>query len=209
MEPRENAPLSHEEMLAESIRRAQEAIDATTDLNSLVRREYLKSVIEVLSRLSPAAIVRHYENTKGIKFYRTHAELTSAIRTKYPDVQIGIGKVFKGAFDRDGILHLNGGGKLYGRTASLQEFYAHEITHSIDGNGHDFSSTWKWIEAWIAERNKGYFGPVGMKMPAEGFAEFGQMVLGTGITRDQVMELLPECLKIWEGNGLWKNTKKT
>ena len=74
-----------------------------------------------------------------------------------------------------------------------------ELTHSIDGNNHEISGSEAWRKAWAAE--KSYFG-IGKKTPTEGLAEFGQMLLGGGISREEMAEVMPRCLNVWEENGL-------
>jgi hypothetical protein len=109
--------------------------------------------------------------------------------------------ILKGAFDSDGVLHLDGEGMLYGREAPLTEFFAHEMVHSIDGNSHEFSASQAWPEAWLAEIE--FFTGSGRNSPTEAFAEFGQMLLGDPRMKRKLMrQAMPRCLQVWEDFGL-------
>jgi hypothetical protein len=169
-------------------------------LPSGLRQTYADTMAAILGMLTPAALTRHRANTSGYRFYVTHRELTEAFLAKYPAATAVVKGVLKGAFDRDGILHLNGGGGLFGRLAPLQEFFAHEMTHTIDGRGHEISNSEAWRASWEIE--KGLMNANGMQNPVEGFAEFGQLLLGSVITRKQIRQALPKCLKVWEDFGL-------
>lgn len=167
-------------------------------LPDTIQAEYRKTLTEVLEALKPTAQERVFAHVKEYKFYRTNSELTAVIQSKYPGVRVR--GILKGCFDRDGTLHLNGSGKLFGRTAKLSEFYAHEVTHAIDGVAHEISSLQAWQTAWEAERE--LMSKNGQSKASEGFAEFGELLLGSGITRKQIKEVMPRCLKVWEKNKL-------
>lgn len=138
----------------------------------------------------------------GYKFYPSHRTLTQGIKRKYANLAIPTGKVLKGMFDRDGILHLNGEGKLYGRTARCQEFQAHEIAHAIDGQ-RELSSTQQWRRAWQVEiADGGFLGKNSAANPHEGWGDFGALVLGTEISRPEIRQVMPRALGFWEKRGL-------
>jgi hypothetical protein len=184
----------HREEIGEKIERALQE----SALSVTIQMKYRQAIDAVLVAMTSHAIGRFHATVKEIRFYKTHSELTAAVRDKYPALTIR--GVLKGCFDRDGTLHLNSGGKLFGRNAGLSEFYAHEITHAIDGNQHEISGSEKWQTAWKAEQD--FLSENGKKTPSEGFAEFGEMLLGSGITREQMNDVLPMCLKVWEENQL-------
>jgi hypothetical protein len=168
------------------------------------REEYRASVRTVLGRMTPAAVARLNANVKGIRFYNSFQTLTAGYKAKYPDKKVP--DAIQGAFDPDGVLHLDGGGVLYGRpNVPVEEFYAHEFTHALDGVGHDISEhDPAWRAAWEREiRDTLFFGPNGAKNVREGLAEFGQYLLGDlRATRRIVRQVLRACLKVWEDQGL-------
>jgi hypothetical protein len=178
--------------------RVQEAL-AETELPLEIRSHYATSLHKVLRSLTPEALARHHANTKGFRFYSSPAELTEAFLAKYPNARQVVKKDLKAAFDTDGILHLNGASGSFDRLG-IREIYAHEITHSIDGNEHEISDSSSWRDAWNAERCMQSTN--GKKNPKEGLAEFGQWLLGSGLRREQMRQLMPKCLEAWEGYNL-------
>lgn len=170
-------------------------------LSKSQRDEYRKSIHVVLSRMTPKVLARLHANVKEYKFYPSQLALTAGVQAKYPQLKPKQGKMFKGMFDKDGDAHLNGrgDGKLFGLPASLEEFQAHELAHGIDGAAHEISDSTPWQKAWKAEKD---FFTHGKESQGEGWAEFGQLLLGKGITRKQMKEAMPKCLKVWEANGL-------
>jgi hypothetical protein len=171
------------------------------ELSEEQREEYRAAIRRVIGRLTPPAVARVHGQIKEIKFYASWQELTAAIRRKYPRATIR--GTIKGAFDRDGTLHLDGGGILFGRPVPLEELYAHEITHVIDGTSHDISNSAEWREAWQGEiQDGGYLGPDSARSPREGFGEFGAMLLGSGTPVNRVEEIMPECVQVWRDRGI-------
>lgn len=175
-----------------------------SDLNTETRRLFANSVLGILESLTPAALAKHCANAKGYRFYATTKELTRAFVEKYPNAAPYIRGILKGVFDPHGILHLNGGGTYFGRPAVLQEFHAHEIAHSFDGNEHSISSTVRWKAAWRAEKDGklSLFSHKGLEKEAEGFAEFGQAILSGIVPRERMRRLMPKSLAVWESHGL-------
>ncbi len=163
-----------------------------------IKSIYRQALTVVFRPMSPIALARFCANVKECRFYETHSELTAAIQEKFPKLKSR--GVVKGGFDREGTLHLDGGGVLFGRAAMLSEFYAHEIAHAIDGTNHEISNLEEWRTAWESE--KVFLSVNGKKSPSEGFAEFGEMLLGAGVTTDQMKEVMPNCLEVWQRKGL-------
>jgi len=201
MKDGERAETGADKMLQAAIRRVDQALQ-NSQLDAETQRRYRQSVVFILGSLTPTAIQRHCKNAVEIRFYASHRELTTAFLLKYPLAKTRIKGVIKGVFDRDGVLHLNGDGGLFGREATLLEFHAHEIVHSIDGNGHEISDTEEWTAAWKCEKDKGLFSENGRKNAREGFAEFGQLILGAVLTRARMRRMMPQCLEVWEDNEL-------
>jgi hypothetical protein len=157
----------------------------------------------VVGRLTPIALARVHTNAREFRFYGSHQELTAAIKRKYPRVRIGKGKTVKGMFDKDGIIHADGPGILFGRPATTEEYHAHEVAHCIDGVSHDLSEAKEWKQSWRAEiRDGGLLGPGSTKSPSEGFSEFGALLLSSGLTAGRVEEIMPFCVKFWSDRGL-------
>lgn len=189
-----------EEEHHQRVKELHEGIDKALDEAAITparKREFGQTAKDNLGKMTREAVQRLHANVKEWKFYQTHDSLTKAFREKYPDAEVGL---LKGCYDKDGTLHLNGGGRLFDREAPLSEFYAHEMTHAVDGLDHHVSGSDAWGKAWNAE--KAFLNENGQSKRSEGLAEFGQMVVGTDITRDDVREVMPRCLKVWEANGL-------
>jgi len=151
--------------------------------------------------MTPEGVRLIHEHVKAFKFYPTFAALTAAYQAKYPGAKIAN---IKGAFDPDGTVHLDGGGVLFGRQAALGEFYAHELTHPLDAQNHRISSTKEWRTAWGKEiRDTNLLGGNADKNEHEGFAEFGQYLLGhPDATRANTRQVMKDYLKVWESHGL-------
>ena len=171
------------------------------NLSPAQRLEFLDTAKAVLGRMRSGGIRVVHENVKAFKFYPTHAALTAAYKAKYPQARI---RNIKGAFDPEGWVHLDGGGVLFGRLATLNEFYAHELTHALDAPGHRISNTKEWRKAWAREiRDTSILGENAAKNEEEGFAEFGQFFLGhPDATRANTRLVMKSCLKVWEGYEL-------
>jgi hypothetical protein len=190
----------HEKRLKQVHGKIESALKSSA-LSKHGRDEYRKSIHVVLSRMTPKALARLHANVKEYKFYSLLEGLTAGIKAKYPTWKPKVGKTIKGLFDKDGTIHMNGRGDgvLHGLPASLEEFQAHELAHGIDGTKHEISGSKPWRDAWNAEIN---FLTHGKKSVSEGWAEFAQMLLGQGMTRKTLKEVMPKCLKVWEDNGL-------
>ena len=105
-------------------------------------------------------------------------------------------------FEKDGTLHLNGAGRLEGRSARLMEFYAHELAHAIDGH-RELSSVVEWRRAWLAEIADGaLLGSNSAKSPHEGWGDFGMLALGSGIPVTEIRAVMPRAHEFWHKRGL-------
>jgi hypothetical protein len=204
---RRNDDQARRECLQELHARLEAAL-AEGDLTPEQRQDYRDSLHGVLSRMTTRAVQRIQANVRGYKFYRTHDELTAAFKAKYPEA--GVSKVLKGAFDRDGVLHLDGGGVLYGRPAPLDEFYGHELAHAIDGPDHEFSSSHEWKQVWKDEiEQTDFLGHNAKTKAAEGWAEFGAMVFSGTVSLKDVKDIFPRCLKFWRKERLaWARNER-
>jgi hypothetical protein len=203
-EARTRAPTDSDDDHEKHLKQVHGKIDGalrSSGLTDARRNESQKAIHVVLSRMTAAALARLQANVKEYKFYPSQLALTISVQAKYPQLKPKHGKMFKGMFDKDGDIHLNGrgDGKLFGLPASLEEFQAHELAHGIDGAAHEFSDSTPWRKAWKAEKD---FFTHDKENQREGWAEFGQLLLGKGITRKQMKEAMPKCLKVWEANGL-------
>jgi hypothetical protein len=187
------------------LRETYEKIDAALKQGKLAagqKRVYRKSICKIVDELSPAALARLHQLAREYKFYESHEALTEAIKEKYPKATIKAGKVLKGMFDKDGTVHLNGGGKLHGRPAKLEEFQAHEIAHAIDGH-RELSGSAEWRQAWLAEiADGGYLGRNSARSAHEGWGDFGMLVLGTDISQNEIQTVMPRALAFWRKRGL-------
>jgi hypothetical protein len=167
------------------------------------RQAFGEATKTVIGRMTAKGVERLHANATGFRYHKSHKDLTEAILAKYPHKRLGQGKILKGGLDRDGVLHLNGGGILFGRPATVEEFYGHELTHAIDGNGHEISASKEWQDAWEVEiRHSKLLSVDASRSCSEGFGEFGAMILGSGTPVKSVMELMPQCVKVWQHWGL-------
>lgn len=169
---------------------------AESDLPQRKKKEFVTAK-RILGKMTPEAVRLFHANVKSVQFYPSHDALTQGFRAKYSRAKVK--GLLKGCFDRDGELHLNGGGELFGRPAPLSEFYAHEMTHALDCN-HSLSGTPEWKTAW--EKERAFLNASGQRDVVEGLAELGQMVLGSKITRAELRQVMPRCLRFWEGRKL-------
>jgi hypothetical protein len=173
-----------------------------SELSESQKKDYRAALENIIDKLRPPALARLHRFALGFRFYRSHIALTDAVKLKYPDLDIASGRVLKGMFDRDGTLHMDGGGRLQGRNARLAEFQAHEIAHAIDGH-RELSGTVEWQEAWQAEiANGGLLGTNSAKSPHEGWGDFGMLVLGSDISAKEITEVLPKAYTFWHKRGL-------
>jgi uncharacterized protein len=165
------------------------------------RREFGQTAKAVLGRMTKEGLRLIHENVKGFKLYPTFAALTAAYKVKYPVARI---TNLKGAFDPAGTVHLDGGGVLFGRLAALGEFYAHELTHALDAPNYRISGTKEWRKAWAKEiRDSNLLGDNAATDEHEGFAEFGQFLLGhPQANRANTRAEMKNCLEVWERHGL-------
>jgi len=191
----------HQRRLQEVYAKIDQAL-AESNVPPAEQKEYGETAKAILGKMTLEAVRRVHANVTGFQFYPTHEALTAAFKAKYP-LASHKGTI-KGAFDPEGIVHLNGGGTLHGRPAFLSEFYAEELTHGIDGVTHAISNTDDWKKAWVKEiRDTGIFGAYAASKPSEGFGAFGQYLLGhPQATRQNTKAICPQCLKVWEIHGL-------
>jgi hypothetical protein len=189
----------HQQRLQETHAKIDAALEAV-HLTDEQRQEYRESVRAVIGRLTPAGLARVHAHVTEYKFYRSHAELTAALRAKYPKLKT---RGLKGAFDKDGTCHMDGGGLIEDRPAKLQEFHAHELSHAIDGTQHELTKTKEWHDAWVAEvQNQDFLGENAKKSPREGWGDFGAMILGGEVTPQEAKDIFPRCVKVWQSEGL-------
>jgi hypothetical protein len=142
----------HQKRFRESCERIDGALN-NAEIVPEQKTEFRNAILTVLQRLTPTALQRVHRAVKEYRFYPTFKAMTEAIKKKYPKIasQIKQGNVAKGFMDRDGMMHLNGGGILFKRPAKLVEFYAHEVAHAIDRPNHEISGGQEWQSAWAQE----------------------------------------------------------
>jgi hypothetical protein len=190
----------HQKRIQELCAKIDQAV-ADSALSSEKRHECGETAKAVFGKMTAVAVHRLHAHVTGFKFYESPEALTAAYQRKYPKTNL---LRIKGAFDPDGTIHLDGDGILFGRRAAASELHAHEMTHAIDGNSHEISHGEQWKKAWEKEiRATEVFGKNGASQPEEGFAEFGQHLLGDPKGgRKSAKELCPRCFKVWESRGL-------
>jgi hypothetical protein len=164
------------------------------------RRQYRQATRAVIGRMSPVAIQRLHANTREFRYYEDHAALTQAIKEKYPALakRLKGTTIIKGMFDRDGTVHLDGGGTIQGRKANLADFYAHEFAHGIDGTSHQLSNSREWREVWAEDiRDNDGFSRKAREDHREAFSEVGSLLLGGGISARELALLYPGVVRFW------------
>jgi len=199
-----NGADDHQQRLRESRERIDGAL-SNAGIPPEQKTEFRRAILTVLQRLTPTALQRVHRAVKEYRFYPTFTAMTEAIKKKYPKIasKIKPGNVAKGFMDRDGTMHLNGGGILFKRPAKLVEFYAHEVAHAIDRPTYEISGSEEWESAWAQEIRDMHFLSDEAKMsPEEGFSEFGAMVLGSGIAVADAKQVMPGCVRVWQEHGL-------
>ncbi len=191
----------HEKRVEEIHSKIDKALNEA-ELSPEISAEYDGTAKEVIARMTPIAMEHFHRNVKDSRFYASPEDLTAAFQAKYPGWKKKPGSAVKGVYDKDGVIHLNGGGILFGRPAGLAEFHGHEMSHAIDGPDHVFSSSDAWQQAWEAEIKGGnYLGNDAKKDARSGFAEFGAMLL-TGTSSNDAAEVLPLASQYWSERGL-------
>lgn len=127
-----------------------------------------------------------------------------------------------GGFSGSGGMYLDGGidrtshagpGQFAMTTGNSQVgLYAHEMTHAIDGPGHEYSSSPLWQHAWNEEINRGEqpdqtLTTYASTVDFEGFAEFGRLLYGGNVNPKEVEQRFPKCSQFFKDNGLWPTSK--
>lgn len=175
------------------------------------------AVDHVVSRMSETAANKFASNVDEVVVSAGSTELKAAIAKHFAG-KIGSGKV-RGAYvvgESKKELHLSGatgamadanGAQVDGAEAR-KHIIAHEVAHAVDGPQHEYSSSAGWKEAWageiVGEDEAVAKLTFHAKMSsAEGFAEFGRLVLASSIPKAKVEEMLPKCSAYWKENGLW------
>ena len=169
-------------------------------LTKELAEEYRQATLEVFARLSVIALERLLANARTFQFYASHDALTQAIKHKFPPLakRLKATSVIKGMFDRDGTVHLDGGGTLRGRAAQLGEFYAHELTHAIDGVGHELSDSREWRKAWAVDIvGNNAFTQKAQADHHEAFSEVGGVLLSGGMSGNQLALICPDVVEFW------------
>lgn len=169
-------------------------------LSETERRKYRRATRAVIARMSPAAVQRLHANTEEFKYYPNFDVLAQAIKRKYPALakKLKPTSVIKGMLGRDGTVHLDGGGTLRGRSASIADFYAHELTHGIDGTDHELSDSVEWRKVWAEEiLGNTDFTKKAQEDLREAFSEVGSLLLGGGISANELALLCPGVVDFW------------
>jgi hypothetical protein len=169
-------------------------------LTQTQRRQYGQATRQVIARMATGAVRRLHANTKRFKYYPSHEALTQAIKKKYPALarRLKSSSVIKGMLDKDGTVHLDGGGTLRGRGARLVDFHAHELAHGIDGTNHELSDSKEWVEIWADEiLGNDDFTCKAQENCREAFGEVGSLLLGGGISAHELVLLCPGVVGFW------------
>jgi hypothetical protein len=170
------------------------------NLTETQRRQYRQATREVIARMSPASVQRLYGNTVVFRYYPSEAALTQAIKEKYPALtrKLKASSVIKGMLDKDGTVHMDGGGTLRGRQARLADFHGHELTHGIDGTSHELSDSKEWGKVWADEIvGNDAFTAKAREDCREAFSEVGSLLLGGAISANELAPVCPGVVRFW------------
>jgi hypothetical protein len=163
---------------------------------------YREAFSKATEAMSDGAYARLAENAKAIRFYGTGDELTAeANRRAGSDASGMVGGFW---YWRDGTpggeLHLDGGYESGDFIDSAADIYTHELSHAIDGH-QELSRDSDWQKAWDTEIAGLKADPPSFyatTSAAEGFAEFGRLVL----TDPTAARRYPGCYAFWKSKRL-------
>lgn len=179
------------------------------DLSERQRRQYRKSTKEVMARMSLDAVIRLHANVKEFKYYPSHEALKTGVLSKYPSLRATFAsptKKIRGMFDKDGTLHLDGGGTMFQDmpAKSVAEFHAHEMTHALDENlGRVFSGTRRWQQVWKQEiQGHPDYSSHAHRYAHEAFAEAGQQIYGSGKSGSAIARECPQVVLFFQKHKL-------
>jgi hypothetical protein len=189
----------HRRLVSELFARIRKGLKEA-HLTRTQRRQYGQATRGVIARMAPAAVRRLHANTREFKYYPDHAALTAAVKEKYPTLARRLKRTstMKGMFDKDGTVHLDGGGSLRGRAARLADFHAHELAHGIDGTSHALSDSKEWGAVWADEiLGNDAFTSKAQEDYREAFSEVGSLLLGGSMSARELALLCPGVVGFW------------
>lgn len=159
--------------------------------------------------MSADAVLRLHTNVKEFKYYPNHNAVKVGILSKYPPLRASFAsptKKIRGMFDKDGTLHLNGGGTMFQDMPpkSIAEFHAHEMTHALDGNlARTFSGTRHWQRVWKQEiQGHPNYSSHAHRHAHEAFAEAGQHIYGSGKSANEIALECPQVVLFFQKTKL-------
>jgi hypothetical protein len=213
------------------------ALNAAEGLTDAQREHYGQSMARVVRTMPKGALDRVSANLDGINFHGSVKDIPNAMIEQLAD-QPGLDDVQRVALRRQysylkdrniGGVYMNGFQHIHvdgdgpradasGRRGSgfalAHGIYAHELTHAIDGPGHELSASPEWREAFAAEISHAESAEppltqyAGTK-PQEGFAEFGRLVYGSDVPHAQIAREFPKATAVFQARGLWPDQERT
>jgi hypothetical protein len=90
----------------------------------------------------------------------------------------------------------------FGHAGRLEDVYAHEFGHDIDGPQYELSSDPAWIAAFESEIKGGGLTEYASQDPHEAFAEFARLMLSGEYEPGAVKAAFPAAYGFWVQNGL-------
>lgn len=217
--------------VSEAMKVMRRHIEASA-LSPVKAQAYAKVTEKVLSAMSPAALDRFMKHTARVNYHDNMDAMNEAMfanlekggyaeyARKMRDSKQLAGGAWMSTGGKTGDLYVDGGysakliGKMkdekYRRAVSAEDVYAHEFSHAIDGpqGPGRLSNGKEWQAAWKAEMADGQFNQYssakgGASKPwAEGWAEFGRMLLTGAVPAGELAASFPMCYKVWKDNGL-------
>lgn len=203
--PADSAAVASREALHRSSKdRFRDYLKANTTLTTEQRQAYYGAASLVLSRMPAKGLQSFLTSTKDAKFFASAKELSAQINSEYQargqPLPIKEGHTIAGCYKAlsQQLLLDGGAGKM-----NTAEIYAHEFTHALDGPMKEMSRSAEWQKAYKDEIAGGRLSEYAKNNEAEGFAEFGRLLYGSGYKRSKIEEQFPKAAAFFRSRELW------
>jgi hypothetical protein len=182
------------------------ALASHANLTPTHRQEYQTAAHALFDRLTHEGLERFNRHVSGYRFFPDLDQLSAYSVPGYSQLPAALRPYAQvtGAYNRQtGELELDGGSRVAGITFPIQDRYAHEFGHAIDGPSFESSGQQEWLDAWQSEIRPNPPNPNAATNAHEGFAAFCAMACGTAANRAVLEHSHPLCVAFWRGQGLW------
>lgn len=177
-------------------------------VSPLQRIRYKAAIARVIKKLSPRAAERVADNLQRVVFAANPQEVMGALAAMGGQVPANgvvpamfVQQTIPGIGKR-GSLYLDGAADQQEDSLKIEEIYAHEMGHAIDGI--NLSTRLPWVVPWNVELADGLgLSKYAATNPQEGFAEFNRAL--HSFPAEQVKKQYPMCFEFFNRNGLVKD----